>query len=203
MTIDEGYLKYTSDWSRGPAPEQAVTDLLDEWRRRLYQAKLIGHYADLGVGYGNISVRSKGTGLFVISGTQTGHIAATCGEHYALVTAYDLAENRVSCVGPLQASSESLTHAAIYELDEAVGAVVHAHSRRLWEQHLDGLPTTDASVAYGTPEMAQEFGRLYRETDFATGGLAVMAGHREGIVSIGTTLEEAASRLIRMQSESE
>ena len=198
MTIDEGYVKYSSDWTQGPAPEHAVTDLLEAWRRPLYQAGLIGQYEDLGIGFGNISVRSHTNGLFVISGTQTGHIARTRSEHYALVTAYDVDANHVTCTGPVQASSESLTHAAIYELDDAIEAVVHVHSRMLWERLRDHLPTTNADISYGTPAMAREFVRLYRDTDFATGGIAIMAGHEEGIVSIGRSLEEAASRILAL-----
>lgn len=200
MTIDEGTIKYTSDWSPGPAPDRYATDMLAQWRRPLFAAGLIGHYADLGVGYGNISIRDTCMRQFIISGTQTGHLAETSGEHYSLVTSYDIAKNRVSCVGPGQASSESLTHAAIYELHDDINAVVHVHSRRVWQRLLNNKPTTNSSVAYGTPEMALEFLRLYRETEFANDGIAIMAGHEEGIVSIGTTLEEAATRVLRINT---
>ena len=46
---------------------------------------------------------------FVISGTQTGSVAQTGGQHYARVTDYDIDANRVSSTGPVEASSESLT----------------------------------------------------------------------------------------------
>ena len=197
MTIDEGYIKYDSHWTPGPAPDPAATELLDAWRRPLFEAGLIGHYAELGIGYGNISVRGGEPRQFIISGTQTGHIGETVADHYALVTDYDIAQNSVSCVGPVEASSESLTHAAIYELDPDINAVVHVHSRRLWDSLRDCVPTTAANVEYGTPEMAREFGRLYRDTGFARDGIAVMAGHEEGIVSIGASLEEAATRVLR------
>lgn len=203
MTIDEGYIKYASDWTGGPSPEQADTDLLNRWRRPLFDAGLIGHYADLGVGFGNISIRSARDGRFIISGTQTGHIAETGGEHYSLVTDYDIAGNRVSCSGPVEASSESLTHAAIYDLDQNINAVVHVHSRPLWNKLLHQVPTTAADIAYGTPEMAQEFIRLYEDTDFASGGIAAMAGHEEGIVSIGTSLEEAAGRVLLIDRQAD
>lgn len=194
--IDEGYIKYDSDWTPGEAPDADLTSLLTNWRRPLFDAGLIGHYDDIGVGYGNLSVRAAGHGCFIISGTQTGQRTNTDGRHYALVTGYDIGGNRVSSTGPVQASSESLTHAAIYDLDESIGAVVHVHSRRLWDQLIDQVPTTGSNVSYGTPEMAQEFTRLYRDEDFADQGIAVMAGHDEGIVSIGTDLEQAATRIL-------
>lgn len=198
MTIDEGYIKYDSDWTKGPVPPQELTSLLDTWRRPLFDAGLIGHYEDLGVGYGNLSVRFGLSEQFIISGTQTGHIADTDGQHYALVTHFDIDRNRVSSTGPVQASSESLTHAAIYELNEQINAVVHVHSRALWESLKDQLPTTAADISYGTPEMAREFTRLYRDTSFRASGVAVMAGHDEGIVSIGCDLEEAATRMLTL-----
>ena len=196
--IDEGYVKYVVDWQTGPAPDAALVDDLNRWRAPLYEAGLIGHDDTHDVGFGNLSVRGPGKGQFVISGTQTGHIPATTGAHYALVTSVDIPANHVHCVGPIHASSEAMTHAAIYELDDGIGAVVHVHSRDLWLTHRDRLPTTNADVAYGTPAMADEFGRLWRETGFSEGGLAVMAGHDDGLVSIGSTLAEASRRMLEL-----
>lgn len=198
MKIDEGYIKYESDWAEAPAPNPGKAAELERWRRPLFEAGLIGHYEDLGVGYGNISVRCGGPAQFLISGTQTGHLETTDASHYSLVAAYDIEANSVQCIGPVQASSEAMTHAAIYELSPAIGAIVHAHSGELWRQLKDLLPTTDASVAYGTPQMAKEFGRLFRETNFCEQGLAVMAGHDEGLVSIGSDLQEAARRMLAL-----
>ncbi|MGB5257100.1 MAG: class II aldolase/adducin family protein [Woeseiaceae bacterium] len=199
MSIDEGYIKYQSDWTEAPAPFPDSAAQLEVWRQPLYQAGLIGHYEDLGIGFGNISIRCGEPGQFLISGTQTGHLANTDDSHYSLVSAYDIEANSVSCVGPVQASSEAMTHAAIYELDPGIGAIVHAHSQDLWQQLLNQLPTTDARIAYGTPQMAQEFGRLFRQTDFRERGLAVMAGHDEGLISIGPTIEDAATKMLALQ----
>lgn len=196
MTLDEGYIKYASDWTPGPAPDAAATTELERWRQPLYAAGLIGHYADLGIGFGNISVRGCVPRQFIISGTQTGHLRTTCGAHYALVTDYDIEENRVSSAGPVEASSESLTHAAIYELDATINAVVHVHSKARWSALLHHKPTTHEAVAYGTPEMARELMRLFDETEFSSTGIAVMAGHPEGIVTIGTSLQAAATRAL-------
>lgn len=200
MSIDEGYIKFESDWIPGPAADSSLTALLDRWRRPLYEAGLIGHYDELGIGYGNLSVRGGAGREFVISGTQTGRLAETGGQHYARVTDYDIDANRVSSTGPVEASSESLTHAAIYELDPAIAGIVHVHSKPLWQSLLGRLPTTADGIGYGTPGMAREFERLYRDTDFATMGVAVMAGHEEGIVAFGTSLEEAANRILALSA---
>lgn len=201
MTLDEGYIKYRSDWTPGAPPDPQLAREIDTWRRRLFEAALIGHYESEGIGYGNISVRAARPREFLISGTQTGHLARTDENHYALVTDYDIEANSLSCRGPVRASSEALTHAVIYELDNDIGAVVHVHSQSLWRNFVDDLPTTAADVAYGTPEMAREFRRLYDQTSFANVGIAVMAGHEEGLVSIGRSLRQAASRVLRLQED--
>jgi len=198
VSIDEGYIKYEAHFTEGPPPDAALVAELERWRQPLYAAGLIGHYDDLGVGYGNISLRGGNPGQFVISGTQTGHIANTDAAHYALVERVDIDANRVWSTGPIQASSESLTHAAIYALSEHIAAIVHVHSRTLWETFKGKLPTTGSDVAYGTPQMAHEFERLWTRGRFRNDGLAVMAGHEEGIVSIGRSLEEAAKRILAL-----
>lgn len=201
--IDEGYTKFRVDWSDRSPLDRPETAELERWRRPLFEAGLVGHYPDLNVGYGNLSVRVEGGGVFVISGTQTGHLPRTDRRHYALVTGVNIAENSVTCVGETQASSESLTHAALYELDLSINAVVHVHSAMLWERLKHAVPTTDADVAYGTPDMAHEFRRLYRETSLSRTGVAVMAGHESGLVSIGRNLQEATLRMLSLHAEYE
>ena len=198
MTLDEGYIKYRSYWSSGPAPDFAAASLLEKWRRPLFAAGLVGHYEELNIGFGNLSTRSGEPGQFLITGTQTGHIECTTADHYSLVTSYDIDRNEVICTGPAQASSEAMTHAAIYELDPSINAIVHVHSKSLWEQYLHVLPTTDSAVTYGTPEMAIEFGRLYRESEFGSDGIAVMGGHEDGLISVGDSLEQATSKILTL-----
>jgi len=194
--IDEGYVKFHCDWRPAPAlPVDCIAEL-NAWRNRLYDAGLVGFDAEHRVGFGNVSARDRDPRCFIISGTQTGHIACTDRTHYSRVTGWDIDANRVSCEGPVQASSESLTHAAIYSLDPDIGAVVHVHDRGLWDACIDRLPTTSRDASYGTPEMAAEFLRLYRETAFATDGVAVMGGHRDGMISFGGSIASAALRLL-------
>jgi len=201
--IDEGYIKFELEWITAPPPSAASVEELNRWRKPLYDAGLIGQYEDIGIGFGNLSVRSQGDGHFIISGTQTGHLPQLEPRHYALVTAYDIAANRVCCEGEIKASSESMTHAALYELSDTIRAVAHVHSADLWRRHLDKLPTTSADVSYGTPEMAEEFRRLYRESAFARDGIAVMAGHEEGVISIGRDMAEAAGRILSLLAQPE
>ena len=196
--IDEGTIKYESRWVRtGPLNITGIDDLI-RWRKPLHDAGLVGHLAEEDVGYGNLSVRTAGEGLFLVSGTQTGYLPDVGPEHFSLVTDYDIASNTLSCRGPVEASSEALTHAAIYALDAAIRAVVHVHSAELWVGLKKSLPATGTGVAYGTPEMAIEFRRLYRDTDFSVGGVARMSGHENGLVSTGRTVREAAEKILAL-----
>lgn len=200
--MDEGYTKFAVHWTDHLPLGHAEIEELERWRRPLFETGLVGHYQELGIGYGNISIRVGGSGHFIISGTQTGHLERTDRRHYALVTETNIEENSVTCRGAIQASSESLTHASIYALDLAINAVVHVHSADLWERLKHSVPTTDAHVAYGTPEMAREFKRLYRHTSLPDTGVAVMAGHEAGLVSIGANLQDAASRILSLHAGS-
>ncbi|MBL39458.1 MAG: rRNA adenine methyltransferase [Xanthomonadales bacterium] len=197
--IDEGYTKYQCAWRRGQALAAETVAELDACRNRLFDAGLVGHYAQHDVGFGNLSIRCPDSG-FIISGTQTGHIARTDARHWSRVIACDIDANRVTCEGPVQASSEALTHAAIYELDPAIGAIAHVHSGELWRRLIDRIPTTSRDVPYGTPEMAREFARLYRETDLAESRVAVMGGHDEGLVAFGRDIGEATERVLALRN---
>lgn len=199
--IDEGYIKFDSQWQKTESLENSEIESLIRWRQPLYDAGLIGFYAELGIGFGNLSVRAGKAGQFIISGTQTGHLRDTGAEHYALVADYDIGKNRVVSIGASEASSESMTHAAIYELDPGIGAIVHVHSDGLWATLKGSAATTDAQVAFGTPEMALEFARLWSDSDFRDTGIAVMAGHEAGLVSTGGDLQQAAERILAIDAK--
>lgn len=194
--LDEGYIKFQLQWSRDKAPQGTRT--LVHWRNKLYQAGLIGAYPS-GIGYGNISVRCEGG--FLISGSGTGNCEVASAEHFTRVTAYSIEKNTVCCRGPVKASSESLTHAAVYEAAPAIKAIVHAHHRGIWSSLLGEAPITAPAAKYGTPEMAMEIARLFRETDVSARKFFLMAGHEEGLVGFGGSLGEAARVLFRLLQE--
>ena len=58
------------------------------------------------------------------------------------------------------------------------------------------VPMTPPDVSYGTPRLAREILHLFRSSDLESAKFFVMAGHQDGIVSFGLTLEEAASRML-------
>ncbi len=192
--IDEGYIKFHLHWEEDPQPVVAADDEIIQYRDRMFVLNMIGHDTVHDVGFGNISHRTENT-QFVVSGTQTGHHEKATPAHFSWVTQYHIANNSVHCKGPVKASSESLTHAAIYELDARIKAVIHVHHNAMWEHYKDLLPTTKDSVPYGTPEMAREIFRLWRGPALPQQKILVMGGHYGGLISFDTNFAEAAERL--------
>ncbi|MGB6300461.1 MAG: class II aldolase/adducin family protein [Rivularia sp. (in: cyanobacteria)] len=193
--IDEGYIKYQCNWINSePLSFEEIAEL-NQWRNKLYKLDLIGEYDD-GIGFGNISIRYSQPGQFIVSGTQTGNLSTLKEQHYTKVVNFDLEKNFLTCCGPIQASSESLTHATLYQANPTVNAVIHVHHLELWQKLMHKVPTTAIEVAYGTPEMAKEILRLFREDNLMETKIVVMSGHEEGIISFGKNLREAGNILI-------
>jgi hypothetical protein len=234
---DEGYLKFLLSWEETEIriPETLFKQL-QTWRDRLYAAGLVGAYPD-GIGFGNISIRSpEASGApddrravrphdapvrFFITGSATGNYEHLAAHHYALVTAYSLERNTLACQGLSKASSESLSHAAIYEAASWVKGVIHIHSARIWERFRGELPTTPPGATYGTPEMAfalqslaTRLGQPFHDGSVVAGAPAsgdrspsdshpperviIMGGHEEGVISFGETLEEAGNAVMQL-----
>ncbi|HXB41475.1 MAG TPA: class II aldolase/adducin family protein [Bacteroidia bacterium] len=188
--IDEGYIKFICNWQQTKIPAlENMNDLL-EARNLLFQKKLIGYDTFHKVGYGNISKRTF-EDQFLISGTQTGHIENLDINGYSYAESFDIEKNTVNCIGPVKASSESMTHAAIYLLDKKINAVVHVHHKSLWESLLKKLPAAKKEISYGTPAMANEVSRLAKEENLLENKIFAMAGHDDGVISFGSNMQEA------------
>jgi len=200
---EEGYIKFNCSHDKAPAfPIEKLNDLI-EWRQKCYSLGLIGMYPN-GIGFGNISERSSpGSKNFIISGSATGGIPQLTPAHFTEVTSVEFEKNFLTCNGPIVASSESMTHAAIYESDKKINAIIHIHHKGFWDYLLNKVPTTSKDAAYGTPEMAKEVFRLFSLKKKWGKKLIAMAGHEEGIVSFGANLKEAGEALLREYKEFE
>ena len=163
---------------------------LNKYRRKLLDLGVMGVDAN-GIGFGNLSVRDGGTARFYITSSATAGIVEPTPADYAKVVAYDFAKNWLRCEGSRVASSESLTHAAVYESDPTAHAVIHCHDMNLWSALLDKAPTTPKRVEYGTAEMAYAAQRLFEVTDVKTRKIFVMAAHDGGLVTFGKNLQDA------------
>jgi L-ribulose-5-phosphate 4-epimerase len=190
------YIKFSYERVAGEINSFGGLAELNAYRRTLLDLRLIG-MGPAGVGFGNLSVRDGATKNFYITGSATGGIQKLTLTHYAKVVGWDFERNQVRYEGSIMPSSESLTHAAIYESDATAGAVIHCHNSKVWAAILNQAPTTSKAAEYGTPEMAYEIVQLFRRTDAESRKIVVMAGHEGGILSFGKDLEEAFAVLMR------
>lgn len=171
---------------------QELIDLRD----RLKELNLIGVYPDdyymtPGVGFGNASIRYTSDHQFLVSGSQTGPLITTTQDHYSLVTDCDIDNNALTSKGPIKPSSESMSHAAIFEIAPEVKCVIHVHSKKMWDafEKFD-MPITPEDVLYGTPEMARALQDVYNKTPVLVKPIC-MRGHIEGLLTWGRTVQEA------------
>ena len=174
---------------------------LNGYRRKLQERGLMGVDSN-GVGFGNVSIRDGVSKNFYMTGSATGGLPELTATDCVRVVAYDFAMNCLRYEGAAIPSSESLTHAAIYESDSSASAVIHCHDLGLWATLLDCAPTTSKSVAYGTPEMAYEIMRLFKVGETRSRKIFAMAGHEAGIVTFGKNLEDAFDVVMRERKES-
>ncbi|MEW5854739.1 MAG: class II aldolase/adducin family protein [Myxococcota bacterium] len=208
MKIQEGVIKFHAEHRKAPLQDAEIPSLvraLNAWRDILTDLRLIGQDPKRydGAGFGNLSVRlppyerRRGARPFLVTGTQTGGRPVLEVADYAVVESYDVLLNTVRSRGSILPSSESMTHATIFDLSMDIRAVVHVHSPVIWRAaEALGLPTTAPHVDYGTPEMAHEVSRLHRETNLRRTRVLSMAGHEDGIIAFGDTLEDAAQAML-------
>lgn len=177
-------------------PDNLFTSL-SHWRNEMFRLGLIG-VNTYGIGVGNISAKINDENSFYISGSATGGISQLYQEHFALVKRCDFKKNKVWCRGEIDASAETMSHAAIYQNVPAAKAVIHIHHLKLWKKYLGKLPTTSKEITYGTPEMAEEIGRTLRKNLPTQNGVIVMGGHEEGVIAFGNTMEDAANQILQL-----
>ncbi len=192
--MNESYIKFYTHWTKAPPLREDLLQNIIICRDTLHKIGLIGVYPN-GIGYGNISQRYDTNGQFIISGSATGHLSKLSSEHYTLITKVNIDQNTVWCEGPITASSETMSHAVIYQTCPEVNAVIHVHHAALWQQLLHQIPTTDARATYGSPEMAYSIITLLQNTDLRRRKMFVMEGHPEGIFAFGESLIAATQGL--------
>jgi hypothetical protein len=200
---EEGVIKFALEFNAAAPVSIPGLPELNAWRRILWRLGLIGQDYG-GYGFGNISQRVKpydapeNRRRFVISGSQTGYHAELTEADFATISEYDAKYNRVVAAGPIEPSSESLTHGYVYNINNQIRVILHVHSPTIWRYASTlGIPVTDKGVPYGTPEMAHEVERLFRQTDLVELRIFAMGGHEDGVIAFGSTADEAGSVLIQ------
>lgn len=184
--------------------ERAFAELA-AWRDILRRTGLVGQNQERydGYAYGNLSVRlgrasaGRGRRRFLITGSQTSGREDFTLVDCAVVERWDAAANRLSSSGRAHPSSESLSHACVYDAAPHIRAVIHAHSPSLWRNARElRLPITDPAAANGTPAMARAIERCWRDGVFAERGVLAMGGHEDGVLACGRSVEKAGLVLL-------
>ncbi len=180
---------------------------LAAWREVLARLRVLGRDADRyqGFGFGNVSARvgpmgdvPRGRRRFLVTGSQTGGRIDVTLDDFCLVERWDTAANRVWSEGMVPPSSESLTHGALYDVGADVRVVLHGHAPEIWRHaRALGLPVSRPEIENGTPAMAAEVVRMWRESTLASVGLLVMGGHEDGVLAFGRAPDEAGGVLVR------
>lgn len=206
----EGVIRFQVEHDTRPLDARVLDEtsrVLAAWREVLARLGLIGRDPARyeGLGYGNVSARigpmgdvGRGRRRFLVTGSQSGGRPQLTLADFALVERYDIERNQVVSLGLVPPSSEALTHAALYDVGPALRFVLHAHSPEIWRSARPlGIPVTDPGAQNGTPQMAREVQRLYRETTFSSLGVLAMGGHEDGVIAVGRTAAEAGETLVR------
>lgn len=192
---DEGVIKFKLTLKRAPAPEMNQVIALEKWRALFFKLGLVGEYPIDKIGYGNLSSR-LGKGTFIITGSQTGHLAHLLAHHYTKVIDCDLKKGSVTAEGLIPPSSESLTHYGMYQANASINYVFHVHHKKLWDLLINGpYDAIEEDVAYGTQAMAEAASKIMQDK---TSGIFVMKGHEDGIISYGSTAEEAGRTILEL-----
>ena len=204
MKEQEGVIKYQLEHIQQPINQPFPFREINAWRTIAVRLDLIGQSPDRydNIGFGNISQRVDAhSEQFIITGTQTGHIEQLSPEHYCLIVKAEPHQNRLQSKGLYKPSSESLTHASVYAQDNAIQAIIHAHSPEIWK-HTEalGLPHTSADVPYGTVEMATAVEQLFQSGQLKQTLIFTMLGHEDGVVAFGKNMQEAAWELVNCLS---
>ena len=185
----EGYVKYTTVHTRAPAVDARHWAELNDARTQLFRLGVLGVNSQ-GIGFGNVSIRFRRE-EFLVSGTATGTMPELTPAEYCLVKSFDFVQNRIVSIGPIQASSEAMTHGAVYRSCPKANCVMHIHSGAIYNGMIrDGCLATDKNAAYGTPDIAISLAERVKELGTDEGAV-YMAGHDEGVIVWGPTVERA------------
>ena len=203
--IDEGVIKFNHVFAAhtGEIHSDDYVEL-EKIREVLYKKGLIGCYSD-GIGFGNLSLKrdysefyaQSSNPQFLISGTQTGNLPHLTGKHYTRVVDFNFQQNQVTVHGPVKASSESLTHASIYQTSSQIECVIHIHNKNIWNALIENnYPAIPKNIPYGTLEMAN-----YAKEEVlnkSSEKLFVMKGHDEGVIFYNSNKQRCLEHVLEI-----
>ena len=191
MQPKDGYIKFQIN-HRETKPvclDEEILDLL-KFRTEVFDRGWIGVLPD-GVGFGNLSMRMGDH--FIITSNATGQYRELNSSHFAKVVNYDAKSNICTSEGSRKPSSESGTHAVIYDVLPEINVILHIHNKAIWKKILETGFSTAENIEYGTPEMAEAVTHLVQKPEVQKAGVFAMKGHEDGVVFFGSGIERLKS----------
>lgn len=174
---------------------------IDNARKKLRYYNLIGQYADLKLGYGNISKRLNEK-EFLISGSQTGHLESLNGSFWSVIEDSDFDNNSVKCKGAIEPSSETLSHSAFYAFNMSINCVIHIHQKILWLELIkNGYPNTSPSAEYGSRILYKELIEIIKNNYKSDPIVIVMRGHEDGILFAGSSINLTLDKIMELYNK--
>lgn len=199
--MNDGVIKFNiRSWEKTTSLSDILYKEIECARKKLFELELIGEYHELKLGYGNISKRLD-KNIFLITGSQTGCYPNLDGKFYTTITDWDFSNNSVVCQGPIEPSSESLTHAAFYSANHFINCVIHIHDKILWLNMIkNGFVSTPAKADYGSIELYNSIFSIIKDVNFNEPITIVMKGHEDGILFAGHNITETLDRVIEIHN---
>ena len=151
-----------------------------------------------GLGYGNLSMRigkrraDIGHRAFAITGSQTAALTSITDQHIAIVARYKVAEGQLWKMTGVNPSSESLTHAVIYDSAPQAKVCFHIHCPEIWSARSElNLPTVPSHIRYGTTEMSAAIRHLCIHEKVGFNRPIAMGGHEDGLLCFSDNPDQA------------
>lgn len=176
---NEGYIKFQCKTTSSRHPSRSELDDIILLRDRLYDKEFVGTFPD-GVGFGNVSKKTD-SGSIIITGSNTGKHERIQPNHFVYVNSYDIEANQVESSGQVQASSETLTHVAIYEAIDEIKYIAHIHNLKIWEKLLESGKRPVGTSEYGSVELADEVREYCKSLDLLD-NIFALPGHKGGVI---------------------
>lgn len=200
-TETEGTIRfaYALEPPAGPVADDALLAALSGWRAVLKRLAVLGQDPARyhGLGFGNVSARDpRRPDEFVITASQTAGADELTDAELVRITHSNPTRFWVDACGHQPPSSETLTHAMVYQADSSISWVFHGHCPDIWQRATElELPVTAEDVPYGTPAMAQAVAYLL-EVHPARPAVFATLGHEDGVFACGATADHTGAALV-------
>jgi len=189
--MNEGYVgvKFETLFIERRAPKNPCIKELILWCKKFSEMGILPKHDN--ASFGNLSARTERG--FITTGSGTDHESMK-EKDFAEVISVSIPEKKVSAIGLVAPSSESIMHYAIYAARPEINAIFHGHDGLVLKNAEKlGVRATEKEEPYGTLELVERAKKLCNHDYF------ILNNH--GMMSLGRTMKEAGERAVRMHEK--